>query len=262
MVLLWCTVPDIASAQTRLDRLDFFDKASNPLFFVTFDYDAGGRNTGRTVYMSDSTFVQRTGFVSDAAGNRTRETSFNFNDDTSGYSLFANVNSTPAVLAYDQFGLDQLGGPVSWTTTDQVNFTVLQRGAAINKVKYLIDASGNLSRIEVLDNAGGLLYYAQPTAIAAALPRTRPAHPLSARIVSAESGVCRIFLSVDIPAQVRIDQFQLSGQRIASLNKRMGSGTHALPTTSPADGATMIKLLVNGSCVDSRIVVSLRRADR
>jgi hypothetical protein len=247
------------AGQPRLDRLNFFDKADNQLFFVTFEYDVSGKNTGRTVYMSDSTFVRRTVFVNDGAGNHARETSFNFNDDTAGYSLFTSVGGKPAVSAYDQFGLDQLGGPVSWSSGDQVTYDVSQRGAVINKIRYTTVA-GALSRIDILDNAGSLLYYAQPGTPLAVVPRPMPVSKRDdCRIMTIGENGCKIALHFDALSSVRIEQYRISGQRVSTLfSGQIGPINREILVSVPVAGVYFVKLLVNDRCVDQKVGIITR----
>ena len=202
--------------QPRLDRLDFYDKANNALFFVTFEYDGGGKNTGRTVYMSDSTFVRRTVFVNDAAGNRARETSFNFNGDTAGYTTFTTVNTKPTISAFDQFGLEQLGGPVSYGATATNEYDVSQKGATVNKMQYQCDVSNNLMRVNVQDAGGQLLYYAIVNSSTGAITSPHRASPAPSLSVIG-SRYCRIRLTIDKPSVVNLDAYTPAGRRVAGI---------------------------------------------
>ena len=147
---------------TQIHRIDLFDKAGNSLLFVELEYDSEGRNTGRSVYASDSTFLRKTSFLSDASGRRSKEVSFNFNNDTIGYTTFSSVNGNPAISVFDQFGLNQFGAPVSYTTDEQNLSNIYHNGSVIYKMNYVYSGSV-LNRIDVLNTDNSLLYYATMT---------------------------------------------------------------------------------------------------
>lgn len=148
------------SISARIDRVDIFDRAGNSLLFVEFEYDAEGKNTGRSVYASDSTFLRRTAFVNDNAGKRIREVSFDFNNDTIGRTDFSTIGNKPGISVFDQFNLDQFGAPVSYTASGEHSFDIYHNGSVVYKMKYVYDTGGDLSRIEVLSPQNELLYYA------------------------------------------------------------------------------------------------------
>ena len=102
-------------AEGNFSRLDLFDAQGNHLMFVTFDYDQDGENTGRSVFMSDSTFMRSTKLIRDE-GRVLKEISYNFNGDTvftTDYTYGVNTS----FLVRDQFKLNSLGGPLSYKAT-------------------------------------------------------------------------------------------------------------------------------------------------
>jgi len=205
------------TAAARIDRIDLYDKSDNRLMFVTFAYDASGNNTGRSVFMADSTFVRSTTFQNDVSGNRVRETSFNFNGDTAGYTTFTILNAKPAISVFDQFGLDQLGGPVSAGASGTNAFDVSQKGAVINRVQYQFDAGNNLTRINVLDAGGNLQYYAAVNAVNRAIVPMRLYSAKQPSLSMIGSRYCRIQLTVDKPSIVRLDAYAPAGRKVATL---------------------------------------------
>jgi hypothetical protein len=241
----------------RIDRIDLFDKSDNRLMFVTFDYDASGNNIGRSVFMADSTFVRSTTFQNDVAGNRVRETSFNFNGDTTGYTTFTTVNATRAISVFDQFGLDQLGGPMSAGASGTNAFDVSQKSAVINKIQYQFDAGNNLTRINVLDAGGQLVYYA---AVNAANPAVLPMRPIRAHapaISMIGSRYCRMQLTVDKPSIVRLDAYAPAGRKVATLlSVNCGPGRTDLvadcAVASLPDGIYLFRVSVDGVAVNNQ----------
>jgi hypothetical protein len=141
-------------------RLDLFDASDNALMFVTFTYDLQDRNIMREVYMSDSTFIRKVLIMYDAAGNRSREISYNFNDDTVFVMTYQPGDPVTGFTLVDQFRMDQVGGAVSYSNADPLNFDLTYKsGASAAKVGYEQDGEGNLTRVNVTDASGGVQYY-------------------------------------------------------------------------------------------------------
>lgn len=148
------------SFSAPVSRMDLFDKAGNNLLFVEFQYDSTGKNIGRSIFASDSTFLRRTTFTNDGSGKRTREQSFNFNDDTIGYTLFSSQNDKPTINVFDQFNLNQFGASVSYALNGANTYDIYHNGKVVYKMKYASSEGNEPNRIEILDNSSTLLYYA------------------------------------------------------------------------------------------------------
>jgi hypothetical protein len=143
-------------------RLDLYDASGNNLMFVTFEYDGTtGRNTGRTVYMSDSTFVREVKINYDSEGRRINEVSYNFNGDTSFVTSYEHNGGNTAFWIVDQFKLDHIGGKVSYSNTDPLNFDLKYQAnsATAAKMIYSNDQEGNLTRVDIADQSGMVQYY-------------------------------------------------------------------------------------------------------
>ncbi len=143
-------------------RLDLYDASDNNLMFVLFTYDGTtGRNTGRTVYMSDSTFVREVKINYDGAGKRINEVSYNFNGDTSFMTSYEHSGDNTAFSIVDQFKLDHVGGKVSYSNTDPLNFDLKYQAnsATAAKMIYSNDQEGNLTRVDIADQSGMVQYY-------------------------------------------------------------------------------------------------------
>jgi hypothetical protein len=139
--------------------LHFYDASDNSLMFIEFEYDANGVNTSRSVYMSDSTFIKRINIQSSSDGKKTKEASFNFNDDTLFSATFKSDGAKNSINVKDQFGVDQFGSDISYTETSTDNFDITQNNKLINRISYIKEGDV-FSRINVADNNGTLLYYA------------------------------------------------------------------------------------------------------
>ncbi|MGE5671872.1 MAG: hypothetical protein ACM31E_10535, partial [Fibrobacterota bacterium] len=133
--------------------------SDNSLMFIEFEYNANGVNTSRSVYMSDTTFVNKTNIQTSPDGFKVRETSLNFNDDTLFNATFKSDADKKSINVKDQFGVDQFGSDVSYTETGTDNFDITQNNKLINKISYIKE--GDIyRRINVSDNNGALIYYA------------------------------------------------------------------------------------------------------
>ena len=228
-----------------ISRIDLFDKANNRLMFVTFTTDAAGNRLGDSVFMADSTFVKATTVQSGG-----KETSTNFNGDPWGATTIAASGATKTFSVIDPFGQDELGGPVSYTG-DGTNFTLSQRGAVINKMRYTQGTNGDL-RIDVNDNAGNLLHSAATYTSAVA---SKPAGTFSQRSSLSMVGLrkCRIAVHLPSAAHVRAELFLTSGRNVAVLvDERMKPGAHSILVPTPkaiAGGLYVLRLSINGRTV-------------
>jgi hypothetical protein len=200
-------------------RMDLFDKSGNNLLFVEFQYDNTGKNIGRSIYASDSTFLRRTTFTNDAAGKRTREQSFNFNDDTIGYTLFSSQNDKPTINVFDQLSLDhqfdfnQFGASVSYASNGTNTFDIYHNGKVVYKMKYTYLSEGSeLNRIDVLDNSNAVLYYATFSS------SVHTAKPSVDRILQPSLKIfrdrCHMIVSLQKKSQVRVCIYNLSGKLV------------------------------------------------
>ena len=142
-------------------RLDMYDNADNHLMFVTFDYE-NQKNISRTVYMSDSTFVRKVFITYDLQGKRVRESSLNFNSDTSFATDYQYRGDTAMFSIKDIFGIDQMGGRVRYLTNDSLSysFSYQTSGPSVTYViSYEKNSDGDLAKVTVSDYVLGKLYY-------------------------------------------------------------------------------------------------------
>ena len=235
-------------------RLDLYDNAGNQLMFVTFEYE-GGKNVSRTVYMSDSTFVRKVFITYDLQGKRVRESSLNFNDDTSFVSTYDYRGDTTGFSIADMFGLDQMGGRVRYRTNDSTHFSFsysAQGSSVTYTISYEKNPDGNPTKVTVSDNTGeshfGLFKYAS-TSAKLSLPMAKG--PLavvrmrSARIID---------VGVDLKKSsfVKCDLISLSGRRAGALFEGLfapGAQHKSLRVGSLAQGVYMVIVSIDGVIV-------------
>ncbi|MBN2036687.1 MAG: hypothetical protein JW768_08110 [Chitinispirillaceae bacterium] len=240
-------------AQTRLD---LFDEQGNHLMFVTFEYDVDQKNISRSVYMSDSTFVRKVVFTKDAQGRSLKETSFNFHDDTVFSTTLEHNGEATVISIRDQFGLDQMGGPVRHSAAGQNSFDFFQKDALINKMGYEYDNEGKLSKVNVYDGAGARIYYGTfsyggPDGVVT--PGKRRA--ARAAITGRGRNVLLVQFHLERQSQVRCELVSLSGKRIALLfSGTVPYGTQKrtirigeTPSISAAPGVYLVNLTINGA---------------
>lgn len=221
IILLHTLVPVSAS-----ERLDLFDAAGNHLMFVLFENDANSKSSSRTIYMSDSTFVRKVVTVRDAQGKKTRETSLNFNEDTLFSTTFGTSGDSKTMTIKDQFGTDELGGPVSYRASGAADFIFSQQGTAINKISYEYTPQGTPATISVADNAGKLLYYGKFSEVSIAASK----HPVGKSLTQISirgNNVLKVQFFLTQPAVVKCELIALDGRHAGALfNSAFPGGTH------------------------------------
>jgi len=220
-ILLEYTVPASAS-----ERLDLYDAQENHLMFVLFDTNAGSNSSSRTVYMSDSTFVRKVVTVRDALGKKTRETSLNYNEDTLFSTTFGTSGDSKTMTIKDQFGTDELGGPVSYRSSGAADFIFSQQGTAINKISYEYTPQGQPVTISVTDNAGKLLYYGKFSEVSIVAPK-HPVNKNFTQISIRGNNVLKVQFFLTQPAVVKCELIALDGRHAGALfNTAFPGGTH------------------------------------
>ena len=211
-----------------IDRLDIFDKDGNKLLFVTFQYDAGGKNIGRDVFAADSTFLRHTSFQTNSQGQITSESSADFDSNAVFSTAITTATGSSTFSVFDQFKLDQLGGPVTVSTPDSASYDIKQDGAVINKINYSV-SGGTIQRIDVLDNAGAPLYYAIPTQVSGIRQPPHLASLASPRLTALSNGRLKLVCDLDKKSEVKVEFFSVSGRLISvPLKKQYDLGTHAI----------------------------------
>lgn len=240
------------SISSQIEKIEIFDKNGNSLLFVTFEYDPDGKNTGRSIYTSDSMFLRRTSFINDEAGNRSREVSFNFNDDTTGFTTFSTYNNNPGISVFDQFNLNQFGKPVSYFSNGNNEYNILHNGVLVYKMAYSYTSNGNLNRIDVLSPANSLLYYAVTSShagIRGYLGRTNKNKPK----ITLSGNRCQVSGVIYSEADLKVCMYNIAGQLVSvPLSKRVKPGFFSehfkavIPNKSLPGSLFIIRLFING----------------
>ncbi len=160
-----CLLMLAAAAQPKSpQRLDLYDAGGNYLMFVTFEYE-GQKNISRTIYMSDSTFVRKVFITYDLQGKRARESSLNFNGDTTINSDYQYRGDTTGFSIKDIFGIDQMGGRVRYRTNDPAQYSfsyqdVQNPGSSISyTISYEYDQDKDPKKVIVTNHVPEESYY-------------------------------------------------------------------------------------------------------
>lgn len=204
----------IVSVSAQIDRMDIFDRADNRLLFVKFDYDKDGKNSGRSVYTSDSTFLRRTTFVIDKTGKTVREVSFDFNNDTIIKTDFSTIDKKPGISVLDQFNLNQFGAPVSYASDGDNSYDIYHNGSIVYRMKYMYGSNGELNRIDVLSTSNSLMYYVVVSTPSGVVQRSRISYKSVPKITFSDN---RCFISADLKSvtDLKICIYNLSGQLVS-----------------------------------------------
>ena len=223
----------------QIKRMNIFDKTGNSLLFVEFDYDSSGNNVGRSIYTADSTFLRRTTFVNES-GKRSKEISFNFNNDTIGITKMSSINNNPGISVFDQFNLDQFGAPVSYSANGDNTFNVYQNGSVIYKMKYTFSSEGDLTRIEVLSTGNDLLYYTEiENAVKAVRKQLATSQSEPKFLFRSDRG--QISINLKTESNLKICMYNISGQLVAvPFAKTLNQGQHTVYFKLDSPGAKII----------------------
>lgn len=254
--MAFCVIASVGA--TPIARMDIYDKADNPLLFVTFDYNGSGDCVGRSIYAGDSTFLRKTTLQPGGAAAATKENSVDFNDNP----LFVTTVNPPAsgktsFSTVDQFGLAQFGPSLSYTEPVANTFDVTQNNGVICKEQYEFDGNGELTRITMLDKGGVLAWYAlvshQATAVlpSGALSSVRPVRLTETR------GKIRLQFDLSSAGLVRAELFTPSGRRALTIvNKQVPAGSHLLTAdgTRLGNGTYVARMTVNGIASLTRLI--------
>ena len=241
-------------------RLDLFDEAGNHLLYVTFSYDASGRNITRSVFMPDETFMRDVVINYDGLDRRFKEVSYNFNDDTAFVTTYTHTGTGSSFSIVDQFKLDHVGGQVSYSTADSPNFGLLyETGVQAAAMAYTKDANGDLTRVDIAAPNGDVYYGEFTNGPATGVSRNATAGNFSPQALVKPRGGSRIDIHFNLPSagEVSCELLTLSGRRAATLfSGRMKKGRHTESFRFNhgsggriANGVYLFKVSVNGSTV-------------
>ena len=231
MLLLATLCATVVSAGSPPSRLDLFDASDNHLMYILFTKYNGGFNIEREVFMSDGTFMRRVVINYNSADQRVSEVSFNFNDDTSYVMKYQPENAVKNFSLFDQFKVDQVGGPVNYAPgADPLKFdlTYQKSGAVASQVSYEKDAEGNLTKVLVSDQNGQLSYYGSFTTDGAGVKQSKASLKggPQASVRTRGTSIIEVSFNLRMAGEVRCDLITLSGRHAATLlrdNMKQGS---------------------------------------
>lgn len=166
----------------------------------------------------------------------------------------------------DQFGIDQLGGAVSYKQSGDNGFNFYQDGTLFNKLKYDIDNYGR-TKIDVLDASGELQYYAL-LLTSGTIHTSLKAHTKTLPAMRAKgNNIYELNFTMQKPGAARCELISLSGRHVATLFDRKyvtGEAKEMVrigeKTSSFANGIYLMSLSVNGKRVaKERILIQHSR---
>jgi hypothetical protein len=253
--LLWLVLSLPLWGAARVDRIDLYDKAGDLLLFVTIDYDSGGKNTGRSVFAGDSTFLRSTGLQRDASGAVVKETSTDFDSNLVYSTTLSNQAGKTTFSVADLFGLDQLGGPMIYGETSTNNYDISQNGSPIYKVLYQFGDDGILKRINVLDKSQEIVFYAMvATSTGTTAPHARSSGVTTLRLRTLDRSGFHVAMELAAAGRVTLEIFSFAGKRICvPVDKKYAPGSHAFVVDgrrgalgAVGNGAYIYVLSING----------------
>ena len=239
--------------------LDIYDGVENHLMFVTFSYDESGRNIGRTIYMSDSTFMREVKINYGSDGQRLNEVSYNFNGDTVFVTSYNNSATATNFSIVDQFKLDHVGGLVSYTNANPLEYNLVyaSTSAAAANMKYEQDAQGNLTRVTITTPANEV-YYGIFRSSVGVTRETAVVKNRSPQALVRARGASLIDVDFNLASagEVRCELITLSGRQAAVLYRgRLDKGSHTRSIRinskrrAVANGVYLFVVSVNGVAV-------------
>ncbi len=236
------------SESDQIKRADFYDASGNHLMYVEFVYDNSGKNIERNVYMSGGYFKRRTVLINNSNGQRDKEVSYDFNDDTSFVTTIGKDGDKTKFTVRDQFKVEQFGGDISYSGSGN-DFDFFQKGSLINKIKYMG------KRIEVLDKAGALAYYVELDNVPVKKIDRKTA-PSLMTMQTRGNNQFLVHLKLSSPSAVCCDLISLSGKKVTTLfSRNLVSGniseTVNLSSVAPglANGVYLISMSIDGKRV-------------
>jgi hypothetical protein len=229
--------------------------------FVTFEYEAGSnRNIGRTIYMSDSTFIRRVQINYGGDGQRLNEVSYNFNNDTVFVTSYHNSATATNFSIVDQFNLDHVGGLVSYTNASPLEYNLLyaSTGTAAANMSYEQDASGNLTRVLIAtptnEMYAGIFTYGE-VGVAHEVIEAKNRAP-QALVKARGASLVDVDFNLANAGEVRCELITLSGRQAAVLYRgRLNKGSHTRSIRinskqrAVANGVYLFVVSVNGVAV-------------
>jgi hypothetical protein len=214
-----------SSAPATIKHLYLYDAQDNFLMYVDYEYDASGKDTCHQIYFSDGTFTRRVKPTWNSSGMIEKEVALNFTEDTVFNSSFTANGGKTDVVIKDQFKVDQLGGPVNYSKTADLEYT-FQNGSYPYKIKYEYSTAGEMKKVNVFDADGKLAYYGEFSTVGVMSPTAKRTGLLSKIALRGNNALTWQF-TLDRTTHVKCEAMSLSGRRIAVLySGSMAEGTH------------------------------------
>lgn len=237
-------------------RLDLYDGADNHLMYMTFKYTPDGRNTGRSIFMADETFMRDVVINYDGFGRRINEVSYNFNGDTIYVTDYRQVDNGTSFGIHDRFNLDQAGDRVVYSNTAPLSFGLVyeKTGKQAAAVSYTTDAaSGQLQRVDISGQSGTDSYYGLFSYGEVGISHfIRKAGKLPPASIQSRASRIDVKYNLCSAGSVRCELLTLSGRRVAVLfngTLQPGQYTHHFNLDKDAgrisNGVYLIRVSVN-----------------
>ena len=149
----------------RVERVSFFDRHDNMLFYVTYDYNQQNELVSRSLYDLNGYFLRKITSERDGSGNIMREDYRNFDDQKITYTKYSYDGSTTTMSIFDNYTQNPFSPTVaSYAPAGGADgaFDFLNAdGAKTHRLQYHRDGEGKVTRIDVLDAGGTKTHYAR-----------------------------------------------------------------------------------------------------
>ncbi len=215
------------SAPAQIKRLNLYDAQENYLMYVEYEYDKNGKDTAYSVYFSDGTFTRRVVIGRNASGFKEKETALNFTGDTVFKSTFNSNGTKTDVAIKDQFNVDQLGGPASYTKNAlEYTFT---NGSYTHKIAYEYNTAGQMTKINIFGGDGKLAYFGllDSSNVGVFSPGSRQKAAYSSVSLRGSEAISWKF-TLDRASKVKCEAMSLTGRRVAVLySGSLPQGSHS-----------------------------------
>jgi hypothetical protein len=252
----------LINAQDRIDTIRIYDRADNLLYYLTYDYMAGGVLIGQSLFDRTGYFLK--GIAVDGSGKRT------FRDDNGDlyhYSIPRTDGAKNYFDLYDRFNKPSeqrvcQGYSSPGATAGMIEFFNLS-GGLTHRMQYQYDGT-RIQRINILDNAGALSHHADvhyiddPGVEDGAFPQTGDG------LLEMRPGLQGVAISFALKSagRVRMEAFDIRGRRAGLILDRVfpaGPGSLFCSTRgfafSRSAGVYLIKTDIKGRLYHGKLVV-------
>ena len=258
----------------RVERVSFYDRHDNMLFYVTYDYNEQNELVSRSLYDLNGYFLRKITSERDGSGNITREDYRNFDDQKITYTKYSYDGSKTTMSIFDNYTQNPFSPTVaSYSPAGDADgaFDFLNAdGAKTHRLQYHRDGEGKVTRIDVLDAGGTKTHYAR-------VQRQGDAGAITGGAVAAGgsrvSGIRvlaggTISFSISLPRRQKVSAvlYDMQGRSGAALlERRFGTGTHSVklrtlgsPETMPA-GVYVLRVSLEDAGTEINRMIQLLR---